>query len=302
MGARGTVCIQTISPEALAPGEGGRRVCVTGYLRPATLEEAAAALAAAPRTLIAGGTDIYPARLSLAREEELLDVTAIPSLRGIAEDETGWRFGAATTWTDVIEARLPPLFDGLKAAAREVGGVQIQNTGTLGGNLCNASPAADGTPNWLALGAEVELASAAGTRLLPVAAFVLGNRRTARRPDELLTAIRVRRPQGPARGTFVKLGARRYLVISIVMVAAVATFDATGRVAEARVAVGACSPVPVRLAALETRLAGKRPDPALVEPTDLAPLAPIDDVRGTAAYRRDAALTLVRRALAGLAA
>ncbi|MFN7000199.1 MAG: hypothetical protein ACK4ST_09235, partial [Elioraea tepidiphila] len=89
---------------------------------------------------------------------------------------------------------------------------------------------------------------------------------------------------------------------TIAMVAAVATFDATGRVAEARIAVGACSPVPMRLDALEARLAGKRPDPALVEPTDLAPLAPIDDVRGTAAYRRDAALTLVRRALAGLAA
>lgn len=274
---------------------------MTGYLRPATLEEAAAALAASPRTLIAGGTDVYPARVGLALDEDLLDLTAIPSLRGIAADATGWRFGAATTWSDVIAADLPPLFDGLKAAAREVGGVQIQNTGTLGGNLCNASPAADGTPNWLALDAEVELASSAGTRILPVGGFVLGNRRTARRPDEILTAIRVPRPPGRARGVFRKLGARRYLVISIVSAAAVAVFGADGRIADARVAVGACSAVPVRLAALEARLAGKRPDPALVEPADLAPLAPIDDVRGTAAYRRDAALTLVRRALAELA-
>jgi CO/xanthine dehydrogenase FAD-binding subunit len=129
---------------------------------------------------------------------------------------------------------------------------------------------------------------------------VLGNRRTARRPDELVTAIRVRRPEGPARSAFRKLGARRYLVISIVMVAAVATFDAAGRIAAARVAVGACSPVPVRLGALEARLVGRHPDPALVEPADLDPLTPIDDVRGTAAYRRDAALTLVRRAVAEL--
>jgi CO/xanthine dehydrogenase FAD-binding subunit len=274
---------------------------VTGYLRPATLDEAAAALAASPRTPIAGGTDVYPARVGLAPDEDLLDLTAIPSLRGIAADATGWRFGAATTWSEVIEADLPSLFDGLKAAAREVGGVQIQNTATLGGNLCNASPAADGTPNWLVLDAEVELASTAGTRTLPVDRFVLGNRRTARRPDEILTAIRVPRPDRPARGVFLKLGARRYLVISIVSVAAAARFEADGRIAEARVAVGACSAVPVRLAALEARLAGRHPDPALVEPGDLAPLAPIDDVRGTAAYRRDAALTLVRRALAELA-
>lgn len=274
---------------------------MTGYLRPATLDEAVAALAASPRIPIAGGTDFYPARVGTAPDEDLLDLTAIPNLRGIAADATGWRFGAATTWTEVIEADLPPLFDGLKAAAREVGGVQIQNAGTLGGNLCNASPAADGTPNWLVLDAEVELASAAGTRLLPVRDLVLGNRQTARRPDEILTAIRVPRPDGPARGVFLKLGARRYLVISIVSVAAVAAFDADGRVAAARVAVGACSAMPVRLPSLEARLSGARPDPALVEPADLAPLAPIDDVRGTAAYRRDAALTLVRRAVAELA-
>jgi CO/xanthine dehydrogenase FAD-binding subunit len=280
-------------------GGGGERM--GRYLRPASLAEALAAMSAAPRVPLAGGTDHYPARVALAPDEDLLDLTAIPDLRGITEDEAGWRFGAATTWTDVIEAGLPPLFDGLKAAAREVGGVQIQNAGTLGGNLCNASPAADGTPNWLALDADVELACAEGTRTLPVSDFVLGNRRTDRRADEILTAIRVRRPDGPARGTFLKLGARRYLVISIVMVAAVATVDPAGRIAAARVAVGACSPVPVRLPALEARLVGARPDAALVEPADLDPIAPIDDVRGTAAYRRDAALTLVRRAVAELA-
>ena len=286
----------------LGRGSGGGGTKMGRYLRPASLPEALAAMSTTtPRVPLAGGTDHYPARVSLAPDEDLLDLTAIPGLRGITEDEQGWRFGAATTWTDVIEAGLPPLFDGLKAAAREVGGVQIQNTGTLGGNLCNASPAADGTPNWLALDAEVELASAAGTRTLPIDAFVLGNRRTARRPDELLTAIRVRRPEGTPRSAFLKLGARRYLVISIVMVAAVATFDARGQIAEARITVGACSPVPVRLPALEARLAGARPDPALVEPADLDPIAPIDDVRGTATYRRDAALTLVRRAVAELA-
>lgn len=270
------------------------------YLRPASLAEALAAMADGSLLPLAGGTDHYPARVGISRDEDLLDLTGIAALRGITRDGHGWRFGAGATWSDVLAADLPPLFDGLKSAAREVGGVQIQNAGTLAGNLCNASPAADGTPNWLALAAEVELASAAGTRRVPVASFVLGNRRTARRADELVTAIHVPRPAGAARSAFLKLGARRYLVISIVSVAAVAVLDQAGRIAEARVAVGACSAVPVRLAALEARLAGALPDPTLVEPGDLAPLVPIDDVRGTAAYRRDAALTLVRRAVEAL--
>ncbi len=270
------------------------------YLRPTSLDEALAALAAAPRLVLAGGTDYYPARVGRPPEDDLLDITAIPTLAGITETPSGWRIGAAATWTDVIEAELPTLFDGLKAAAREVGGVQIQNAGTVAGNLCNASPAADGIPNLLALDATVHLASAAGERALAVADFVRGNRRTARRADEMVTAITIPRPARPARSVFLKLGARRYLVISIVMVAAVAEFADDGTVAAARLSVGACSAAAVRLPALEAALVGKRPDAALVAEAHLAPLSPIDDVRATAPYRRDAALTLVRRAVEAL--
>jgi len=271
------------------------------YLRPSTLTEALAALAAGPRIVLAGGTDYYPSRVGRPPEDELLDITAIAAIGGIEERPEGWRIGATATWSAIIAAGLPPLFDGLKAAAREVGGVQIQNTGTLAGNLCNASPAADGVPNLLALDASVQLASAAGERILPVAAFVLGNRRTARRADEIVTAIVVPRPRRPARSVFLKLGARRYLVIGIVMVGAVASYAEDGTIAEARIAVGACSAAAVRLSALERALVGRRPDPTLVEEAHLAPLTPIDDVRGTAHYRRDAALTLVRRAVEALA-
>jgi CO/xanthine dehydrogenase FAD-binding subunit len=271
------------------------------YLRPTSLADALAALAAGPRQLLAGGTDYYPARVGRPPEDDLLDITAIPALAGITETPSGWRIGAAATWTDVIEAPLPPLFDGLKVAAREVGGVQIQNAGTVVGNLCNASPAADGIPNLLALDAVVHLASMAGERSLPVAAFVHGNRRTARRPDEMVTAITIPRPARPARSVFLKLGARRYLVISIVMVAAVAEMNADGTIAAARISVGAASAAALRLPALEAALEGQRPDPALVTEGHLSPLAPIDDVRATAPYRRDAALTLVRRAVAALA-
>src|SRR5262249_12973399 len=157
----------------------------------------------------------------------------------------------------LIAASLPPLFDGLKLAAREVGGVQIQNAGTLAGNLCNASPAADGVPALLALDAVVELAGPGGERSLPLERFILGPRRTALQTGELATAIRVPKPRGAARSHFLKLGARKYLVISIVMVAATIEVAADGRVAAAKVAVGACSPVAQRLRMLEMRLAGQ---------------------------------------------
>ena len=272
------------------------------YLRPAELDEALAALAARPRVILAGGTDYYPARVGRPVDDDVLDITGLSALRRIAETDGFWRIPALVTWSDLIAAKLPGLFDGLKLAAREVGGVQIQNAGTVCGNLCNASPAADGTPNLLALDARVELASAAGPRVVPVAEFVTGNRRTMRRPDELVTGLIIPKPTRDARSTFLKLGARKYLVISIVMVGAVVEMDGDA-VAGARVAVGSCSAVAKRLPALEQRLAGRKLSALAdqVEASDLAPLSPIDDVRGTAVYRGDAALTLVRRALAELA-
>src|SRR5262249_44366589 len=179
---------------------------VGSYLRPSELSEALAALAAGPRIILAGGTDYYPARVGQPLDDDLLDITALPELRRIADEGAHWRIPALATWTDLLEASLPPLFDGLKLAAREVGGVEIQNAGTLCGNLCNASPAADGTPNLLVLDALVDLSSMGGTRRLPVAAFVTGNRATQRRPDEMVTALIVPKPQHAARSTFVKLG------------------------------------------------------------------------------------------------
>jgi CO/xanthine dehydrogenase FAD-binding subunit len=252
--------------------------------------------------VLAGGTDFYPARVGRAIDDDVLDITGIETLRGISAGPAGWRLGATTTWSELIEADLPPLFDGLKRAAREVGGRQIQNAATLAGNLCNASPAADGVPPLLALGAEVELAGRVGTRQLPLESFIAGNRHTVLAPDELLVAIHVPRPAHPARSAFLKLGARRYLVISIAMAAATLEI-ANGRVATARIAVGACSAVAQRLSALEAALAGA-PLTELAERVTaehLAPLSPIDDVRGSAAYRLDAVVTLLRRLLRSLA-
>ncbi|HET6520782.1 MAG TPA: FAD binding domain-containing protein [Geminicoccaceae bacterium] len=280
---------------------------MAGYLRPTSLDEALAALKRGPVTVVAGGTDYYPARVGRPLDGDVLDISAVRALRGIEDRGDHWRIGACTTWRDVARAgELPPCFDGLRLAAREVGGVQIQNAGTVGGNLCNASPAADGVPPLLSLDARVELSSADGIEAVPLAEFVLGNRRTARRPDQLLAAVLVPKPATPrSHGHFLKLGARRYLVISIVMVGAVVETGDDGRVTAARVAVGACSEIARRLPTLEGRLVGRPADAALgglVEAGDLAPLAPIDDVRADAAYRLDAALTLVRRTLAELGA
>ena len=281
------------------------------YLRPTELGDALAALgtsaatARAPRAILAGGTDFYPARVGRAIDEDILDITALP-LGGIDDRGDHWRIGALATWSELIAAKLPPCFDALKLAAREVGGVQIQNAGTIAGNLCNASPAADGVPPLLAMNAEVELASAAGERRVALGAFITGNRQTARRADELLTSIRIPKPAPGTASMFLKLGARRYLVISIVMVAATIEPDERHQVLRARIAVGACASVARRLASLESALIGQPIDAGLatlVAPEQLRQaLAPIDDVRGSAHYRDDAALTLVRRALAELGA
>ena len=273
------------------------------YARPTTLEAGLDLLVRAPVTILAGGTDVYPARVGRPLDDDVLDITGIATLRGITSGDDGWRIGAATTWSDLARANLPPAFAGLRAAAAEIGGLQIQNTGTIGGNLCNASPAADGIPVLMALDAEVELASARGHRRLPLASFVLGSRRTARRPEELLTAVHVPATAGDTSASFLKLGARRYLVISIVMVATVVDL-VDERVAAARIAVGACGAVACRLPVLEQRLRGLSAGAdwsEAVDETVLAPLAPIDDIRGTAAYRRDACLTLLRRSLRELA-
>jgi CO/xanthine dehydrogenase FAD-binding subunit len=280
------------------------------YLRPDRLEDALAILASEPRLVVAGGTDVYPAYASQPIDRPVLDITALPGLRGVTDDGEAWRIPALTTWTDLAEAALPSELDGLRAAARTIGGRQIQNAGTVCGNVVNASPAADGLPNLLALDAEVELASTDGERVVPIADFVLGNRRTDVRPGELVTGLRVPKVAGGdagsarvARSTFLKLGSRSYLVISIVAVAAVLVVE-RGIVVDARVAVGACSPVARRLRGLERELRGRRAGPSLATVPameHLSTLAPIDDVRGTGDYRWDAALTLVRRAIAEVA-
>jgi CO/xanthine dehydrogenase FAD-binding subunit len=275
------------------------------YIKPRTLDEAVALLAAGEARILSGGTDFYPALGDRVVREAVVDVSGLGELHGVSFEADCFRIGGLTTWSEIIRTPLPRCFDALKSAAREVGGVQIQNRGTVAGNLCNASPAADGVPPLLALDAEVELVSKAGVRRMPLADFIVGNRKTRRKPDELLTSVMVPRELEDAASTFVKLGARRYLVISISMVAAVVKLSddehvGDRKVLKARVAVGSCSAVARRLPALEDDLVGASVQDGLgemVRPEHLAPLSPIDDVRATAEYRMDASLRLVQRAL-----
>jgi CO/xanthine dehydrogenase FAD-binding subunit len=270
------------------------------YFRPDTLDEAVHVLASSGGQVLAGGTDFFPSLGDRPVTGTVVDISGLGELKGVVREPKCIRIGGLTTWSEIVRAPLPRCFDGLRAAAREIGGIQIQNRATVAGNLCNASPAADSVPPLLTLDAELELTSQAGTRRVPLADFIVGNRKTLRQPGEILSQIFVPRAVENAASTFLKLGARRYLVISIAMVAAIIQKDASGRVADARVAIGSCSVVARRLTELEHALLGAPVSPGLgsVATADhIKDLSPIDDVRATAAYRRDAALRLVQRAL-----
>ena len=285
---------------------------MSAYARPAKLDDALAVLSERPHRILAGGTDVYPTDAAAVGwgqpgvdhpdSAPILDITAIEELSGIRRHRDRIEIGAVVSWTEAIESDLPAWFDCVRLAAREVGGRQIQNRGTLAGNLCNASPAADGVPALLALNARVRLRHGGGSREIPLQAFITGNRRTCLQPGELMTEIVIPSPAAGARSTFLKLGTRRYLVISIAMAAACMEIE-DGRIRDARLAVGACSEIAQRLTELEARLEGAPvcDAPDMVREDDFAALSPIDDVRASAPYRRNGARVLVRRALDALA-
>ena len=281
---------------------GSKRVRPRGhslFLRPNTLVEAVEALAASGGQILAGGTDVFPSLGDRPLSGPVLDISSLRELKGVTHDPQYIHLGALTSWTELIRTPLPRCFDGLKAAARQIGGIQIQNRGTIAGNLCNASPAADSVPPLLALDAEVELVSRVGLRRMPLAEFIVGNRKTLLRPGEILSHVLVPRSLENAASTFLKLGARRYLVISIAMVAVLIEKDSADRVRQARVSVGSCSVVARRLLELERELIGA-PAAGLgsrATPAHLQQLSPVSDVRASALYRTEAALQLVRRAL-----
>ena len=268
------------------------------YLRPSRLDEAVAALASGGRAIVAGGTDVYPAAGTRPLLRPIVDVSQVQELRAIHRTPAEIRIGGAVTWTEIANATLPPSCQALQAAARDIGSIQIQNRATIAGNLTNASPAADGVPALLIVDAEVELVSVSGTRRLPLSSYITGYRQTARRDDEILSAVIM--PHRPGASAFCKLGSRRYLVISILMVAALIERSPDGGIGTAAVAIGAASPIAQRLPALERDLLKLRPGtrPSTVVTADhVLALSPLDDGRATARYRREAARIVIGRAL-----
>jgi len=250
-------------------------------------------------TVLAGGTDYFPGLVDAVPDPRLLNVNRITGLDQIELINGQWRIGAAVTWTDVIKADLPMGFNCLKQAGREVGSIQIQNAASLVGNICNASPAADGVPALLALGAMVELASVDGVRVLPLNEFILGVRKTAMRENELVTALLIPDSDAQDHTEFTKLGSRTYLVISIVMCASRIRVDENNIITDAAIAVGACSPVACRLPAIEKAIIGRECVQSeltkCVLPKHLTSLSPISDVRATAEYRLHATQVLLQR-------
>ena len=268
------------------------------FENPADLQEAQALLAAGRWTILAGGTDFYPSLSGAVGD--VLDISNLKSIKGIEQDQDGhWHIGALTTWTDIIEKDLPAAFDGLKLAAKEVGSIQIQNRATIGGNICNASPAADGIPPLLTLDASVKISARTGQREMPLGKFIQGNRKTDLRSDELVTGLKIPANASKGAASFLKLGARKYLVISISMVAARVSV-AEGLITDAAVAVGSCSEVATRLFDLEAKLVGSKADAdirGLIADENFSRLAPIDDIRATKQYRMQATIELVLRAI-----
>ncbi len=278
---------------------------MSAYIRPKSLTEATAARAEhADYTILAGGTDLLVAANTKPAPVGVIDLFGLSELRGIERADNGsLRIGAATTYSDLLESEIcrfstPCLW----AAAREVGALQIQARGTVGGNIATSSPVGDTLPIWLALGAEIELVNVEGSRRVPYDQFCTGYRKTAMAANELIEAIHV---PALAKGTaqfWRKMGTRKAQSISKVMVAATATVS-NGVISEIRIGLGAVADRPIRARKAEAFAKGRSPTDAAagIGPVLAAEIVPISDVRSSADYRKNVAVNVVSRFLLSLA-
>jgi carbon-monoxide dehydrogenase medium subunit len=273
-------------------------------LVPATLPEALQMLAehGAAAAPLAGGTNVVvDLRSGRHCPEVLLDLSRLAELQGIRIADQQIVIGARTTLSEVLSHPLIAAHGApLAQASAEFANPLVRNRATVGGNLADASPAADTAPALLALGASVDLASVAGTRCLPLADFFVGVRRTQRRPDELLVAIRWPVPSARSAGGFTKFGLRRADAIAVLSAAVQVECDVQGNCREARIALGAVAPRPLRCHPAEEALRGRRLSPetiAAVARLAAESASPISDIRGSAGYRRRVVAVMVRRLL-----
>jgi CO/xanthine dehydrogenase FAD-binding subunit len=255
-------------------------------LSPRSLDDALRLRASHPEALaILGGTDVMvDLNFDRIRPATVLNLGELPELRGWRAENGSLVLGAGLTYTEAAGSELAAALPALAEAARTVGSPQIRNRGTIGGNLATASPAGDALPPLLVSQAEVELSSVGRIRTLPLAQFLLGVKRTALAPEELITAVRLPRRSGPQ--TFMKVGPRNAMVISVCSLA----MAVDGERDEVRAAFGSAAPV-------ATLVRVPRAEAESLPERVAAAASPIDDVRGSAAYRRHALRVLTERAL-----
>jgi len=276
-------------------------------IAPASLDEALRELAADPALRpFAGGTDLMvQLEAGALHAGRYVSLWGFRELRGIHEEQEGVTIGALTTYSDVRKSRLiAERYPLLGRAASETGGVATQNRGTIGGNIANASPAADTPPALIVYDAELELRSAAGSRRVPYVSFHRGYKQMDLKPGEIIAAIHLpSRQTDPARDYYRKVGPRRAQAISKVCFAGAAHLDGP-RVRDIRIALGAVAPTVVRAMGAEAAVRGGRVDESIIAAARtalLADISPIDDFRSTAEYRSRVAANLLREFLTALA-
>ena len=271
------------------------------YYRPDKINEALDSLSREKLTIAAGCTDLLPSTQQDNLGDNILDISGIKSLRNIDFENGFRRIGSGVTWTDIVENNnLPNCYDMLKECSLQIGSQQIQNLGTIGGNLCNASPAADGVPCLLSLDASIELLSVNGKRVLKLEDFIKGSRKTELQNNEILSAILIPKEAEIGRSSFLKLGARKYLVISIAMIACKLNLE-KDIISDIAISVGSCSAVAKRIKSLENLLIGKSIKDELttiiLNYNYKNYLSPINDIRGTNTYRLKASKVLVKNTI-----
>ena len=271
------------------------------YRRVADEAELLDALKEPGAAILSGGTDLLvKIRGGLVRPKVLVDIGRLPSLRGIRSSETEIAIGSATPESEILsDPSIRETLPLLTAALASLGSVQIRNRGTLGGNLVNASPAADSAVPLLLYDAEIDLISLAGERVVPVETFFAGPGKTVLRPGEFVRTVRIPVPMPVFRPFYHKVGKRQALTIAIASLGALIRVDGS-HIVEARLAAGSVAPTPLRLRTVEKRLRDVEiSDNAIADARRFAAeaVSPIDDVRATAAYRRDVVGALVQRAV-----
>jgi len=272
---------------------------VSRYAKPISLDEALTLLGDASWRMLAGGTDFYPAQGARPLTDNILDLNGLDALRGIAETATHIVIGARTTWSELLRHPLPPAFNALKQAAREVGSVQIQNIASIAGNLCNASPAADSVPALVAAGARASIVGPGGRRTIAVEAVPTAPGKTSLAKGEIIDAILLDRRPARSADAYLRFIPRTEMDIAVVSAGVSLTIDEAGTVTSARVALGAVAPTVLLVEEAARILVGTKADAATLQKLEEAcstASRPIDDKRGTVAFRKQVAGVMARRA------